>query len=394
MKVLMVSKGLIVGAYHWKLREMARLGIDLTVVVPSKWGDLKLEQVRPEGYELVVMNCTFSGAHHFHFYPGISKIISREPWDLIHIEEEAFNFVTYHALRSCLRAGRKVIFFTWQNIYKTYPPPFNYFERFAHKHVEAAIAGSQEIRDVLLAKAFSKPIAIIPQFGVDPELFQRRDVSGLKERLGIADKFAIGYVGRIVEEKGIDDLISALVSLPDRCVLVLVGSGPAEPKLRKLVKNLGLAKKICWVPHISSLQVPDYMSAFDVVALPSRTTRRWKEQFGRVLIEAMACETPVVGSSSAEIPRVIGDAGFVFPEGDPAALSHQLRTLYENHGLRAELGTRGRQRVLRHFTHRRIAEQTIEFYRKVKASCAPSKADQYLADTEDETAAVARAAKV
>jgi glycosyltransferase involved in cell wall biosynthesis len=104
-----------------------------------------------------------------------------------------------------------------------------------------------------------------------------------------------------------------------------------------------------------------------VLVLPSRTTSQWKEQFGRVLIEAMACETPVVGSSSAEIPRVIGGAGLVFPEGDVAALGHQLSVLYENPGTRAELGAKGRDRVLERFTHRQIAEDTAEFYRKVLA---------------------------
>ena len=367
MKVLMISKGLVVGAYHGKLRELSKLGVDLTVVVPPRWGKQKLEKIEPDGYELLEMDCKFSGAHHFHFYPSIGRVIGREAWDLVHIEEEAFNPVTYHAIRACLKRGRKVIFFSWQNIYKTYPPPFNYFERFSHKHVQAAIAGSEEIRDILSARGFCKPITVIPQFGVDTEVFQKRDVSGLKSDLGLADKFAIGYAGRIVREKGIADLIHALVSLPERCVLVLVGSGEFEGPMRKLSEKLGVASRIRWVPHILSQAVPEYMNAFDVLVLPSRTISRWKEQFGRVLIEAMACETPVAGSSSAEIPRVIGEAGLVFPEGDVAALVHQLCTLYENPDIRAELGAKGRDRVLERFTHRQIAEDTAEFYRKVLA---------------------------
>ena len=365
MKVLMISKALVVGAYHAKLRELARLDMELSVVVPPNWGDQKLEQVEPDGYELLVTDCTFSGAHHFHFYPAISKIIERKPWDLIHIDEEAFNLVTYHALGSCLRSGGKVIFFSWQNIYKTYPPPFGYFERFSHRHVEAAIAGSEEVRDVLLARKFQKPIVVIPQFGVDPEFFQKRDGSELRGKLSLSDKFAIGYVGRVVKEKGIADLIHALALLPERCVLVLVGSGEYEPAMRKLASRLGVGSRIRWVPHILSCDVADYMNAFDVLALPSRTTWRWKEQFGRVLIEAMACETPVVGSSSAEIPRVIGEAGLVFPEGDVAALVDRLRMLFENPEARAALGATGRDRILERFTNRRIAEDTAKFYREV-----------------------------
>lgn len=368
----MISKALTVGAYHGKLREMAKSGVELTLVVPSRWGKQKSEQLLPEGYEILVLGCMFSGAHHFHFYPAISEVINRQKWDLIHIDEEAFNLVTYHALRACPRRGGKVIFFTWQNIYKTYPPPFNYFERFSHERVQAAIAGSEECRDVLLARKFSKPIGIIPQFGVDPEFFRKRVVSDLKRKLGISDKFAVGYVGRLVREKGIADLVEALVSLPENCALVLVGSGELEPQLRRVAEKLGVASRIRWVPQISSFEVPEYMNAFDVLVLPSRTTATWKEQFGRVLIEAMACETPVLGSSSAEIPRVIGDAGLVFPEGDVVALVRQLRMIYDNPDYRIALGLKGRDRVMECFTHRRIAEHTAEFYKKVLAGFGPN----------------------
>ena len=367
LKVLMISKGLVVGAYHGKLRELSKLGVDLTVVVPQRWGKQKLEKIEPDGYELLQMDCKFSGAHHLHFYPSIGRVIGREAWDLVHIEEEAFNLVTYHTIRACLKRGRRAIFFSWQNIYKTYPPPFNYFEHFSHRNVQAAIAGSEEIRDVLAARRFCKPIKVIPQFGVDTEFFRKRDASDLRRRLGLADRFTIGYAGRIVREKGIADLIHALVLLPERCVLVLVGSGEFERRTRKLSENLGVASRIRWVPHILSMDVPEYMNAFDVLVLPSRTTSRWKEQFGRVLIEGMACETPVIGSSSAEIPRVIGEGGLVFPEGDVAALVRHLLNLYENPDARVELGKKGRDRVLEHFTHRHIAEDTAEFYREVLA---------------------------
>jgi glycosyltransferase involved in cell wall biosynthesis len=367
MKDLMISKGLVVGAYHGKLRELSKLGVDLTVVVPPRWGKQKLEKIEPDGYELLEMDCAFSGAHHFHFYPQIGGVIGREAWDLVHIEEEAFNPVTYHALRACRKRKRKAILFSWQNIYKNYPPPFNYFERFSYRQIQSAIAGTEEIRDVLSAKGFCKPVAVIPQFGVDTEFFRKRDASGLRQRLGLAGKFAIGYAGRIVKEKGIADLVRALVPLPERCVLVLVGSGPFEGPLRKLSENLGVASRIRWVPHILSEEIPAYMNAFDVFVLPSRTTSRWKEQFGRVLIEAMASETPVVGSSSAEIPRVIGEAGLVFPEGDVPELVKQLSMLSEKPETREELGAKGRARVLDRFTHRQIAELTAGFYRKVLA---------------------------
>jgi len=358
----MVSKALVVGAYHAKLRELANLGVDLTLVVPPRWGRQELEVREAAEYKIRVMPCLLSGHNHFHFYrTQVGPIDS----DIVHLDEEPWSLVSYQFMRACVIQHRPALFFTWQNIYKRYPPPFNYFERFTFKHARAAIAGNDEAREVLVARRFWKPISVVPQFGVEPDIFCKRNVADLKARLGLNDKFVIGYVGRIVGEKGIADMIRALVSLPERCVLVMVGDGDFRPQAEQLSEQLGTAQRVHWIMRISSFTVPDYMNAFDVLILPSRTTQRWKEQFGRVLIEAMACETPVIGSSSGEIPKVIGDAGFIFPEGDVAALVAKLRCLYDTPGLGVQMGEEGRLRVLKMFTHRRIAEETVKLYRAV-----------------------------
>jgi len=142
-----------------------------------------------------------------------------------------------------------------------------------------------------------------------------------------------------------------------------------------LAESLGVSSRIRWIPQVESLQVPDYVNLLDVLALPSRTTSRWKEQFGRVLIEAMACEKPPVGSSSGEIPNVIGDAGLTFPEGDVQALAERLRCLFENTDFRAELGVKGRARVMQNFTDKCIAEETFKLYQQVHSSCDSNSAE-------------------
>jgi glycosyltransferase involved in cell wall biosynthesis len=110
--------------------------------------------------------------------------------------------------------------------------------------------------------------------------------------------------------------------------------------------------------------MPRLLNELDVLVLPSLTQPNWKEQFGRVLIEAMACEVAVVGSSCGEIPHLIGDAGWVFPEGDVDALREALLQLIGDEPSRAELGRRGRDRVFKHYTQERVAMATHAAYQQ------------------------------
>ena len=109
--------------------------------------------------------------------------------------------------------------------------------------------------------------------------------------------------------------------------------------------------------------MPAHYRQLDVLVLPSRTLPNWKEQFGRVLIEAMACGICVVGSDSGEIPQVIADAGLVFPEGHAEALRQRLAQLQRNPNQRAALASRGRRRVLDTYTQAQVAALTYEVYK-------------------------------
>jgi glycosyltransferase involved in cell wall biosynthesis len=132
-----------------------------------------------------------------------------------------------------------------------------------------------------------------------------------------------------------------------------------------------LLDRITWERGVPSEIVPDRLRTFSVLVQPSLTRQHWKEQFGRAIMEAMACGIPVVGSASAEIPIVLGDAGLVVPVADPQALREALAQVLADPGLRADLGRRGRQRVLECFTHQCIAEQTVAVYRSVLEAAAP-----------------------
>ncbi|TAM84183.1 MAG: glycosyltransferase family 1 protein [Acidobacteria bacterium] len=376
MRVLMISRAMVAASQRARLRELAELGVRLTVVAPDRWEYQKFESDRCDAYELlegrVRLGSTWLGrlSNHTFYYQGISKVIRREPWDLIHIEEEPFNFSSYHAAGLVRNATVPIVFSTWQNMMKRYPPPFLQFEKYLFRRAAGALPGTAEALEVLHRRGFLKPTAVIPIASVDPALYRKQDAGHFRRDLGLGTSFAIGFLGRITREKGLETLVKAFAMLPQNCILVLAGSGPFESELHNLIQNLGIEGRVRRIPWMKSGDVSQYMNSIDALVLPSLTCRNWKEQFGRVLIEAMACETCVVGSDSGEIPNVIGDAGLVFHEGDEGELADRLRRLMEGPSLRESMGQRGRERVLERFTHEKIAQRTLAFYQRILAGPA------------------------
>jgi len=364
MKVLILSKACYVAAYRRKLEELATLpDIELTLVVPPYWRQGKhralLEPGFDRGYRLVVQNPVLNGAHHLHFYPRLGRLLDELAPELVHIDEEPYDFVSFHALLAARSRGCKAVFFTWQNLLRRFPPPFGWMEAYVLRHADGAIAGSAEAAEVLKRKGFKGPLAIIPQFGVDPEVF-RPDERGTPQ-----GRVRLGYLGRLVEEKGIRLLLRAASDLQGDWELELVGDGPLRQEIEAFISDHGLKERVRLSPSVPSMMVPQLLQELDIVVLPSLTTPHWKEQFGRVLVEAMACGVAVVGSDSGEIPNVIGDAGLVCREGDVDGLRSALQRLIDDTELRRQLGGRGRDRVLSFYTQRRVAEATYRFYRQV-----------------------------
>lgn len=372
MRVVLVSKALVVGAYQKKAEEIARQGVELIVLTPPSWRDRRgtqtAERLHTVGYELRTIPILFNGAYHMHLYPTLVKELRELKPEVVHVDEEPYNLATLLGVRAARAVGAKPIFFTWQNLLRRYPPPFNWFERTVYRSCSVALAGNAEAREVLIRKRYKGEIVVLPQFGVDPNIF--RPPAGLDgqvsaRRRGQEGAFHIGYAGGLLPEKGLDLLLRACAGLEDSWRLTLVGSGEELEALRKLASECGAADRITLGVRLPSGEMPGFYRSLDLLVLPSRTRPNWKEQFGRVLIEAMASGVPVIGSSSGEIPNVIGDAGLVFPEGDIESLRSQLQRLMQDRAARNHLAVAGRQRVLDHYTMEEIARRTVAAYRAV-----------------------------
>ncbi len=365
MRILIASKALVVGAYQRKLEEIAaQPGVDhLTAVVPPFWQEpggrkIEIERAHTSGYDLRVEPVWFNGSFHLFCWPRLGRLIRETRADVVHLDEEPFNLATALGTWQARRAGSRTVFFAWQNLARRYPPPFSWFERYVYRRSAHAIVGNADAERVLRAKGYRGPASLIPQVGIDPEAFSPRG----GERSG---PFTIGYAARLVEEKGVFVLLDALQGLEGDWRLHVIGSGPLLEAARAGARERGYAGRVTWEASVPSTAMPERFRTFDALVLPSLTRPNWKEQFGRVLVEAMACGVPVVGSSSGEIPNVMGDGGVVTPEGDAAALRAALGRLLADPALCRELGQRGRARARARYTHRRIAEQTVQVYHSV-----------------------------
>lgn len=369
MRVALIGHTYVAAANRGKLAELAaHSDLDLHVIVPTRWretlGSFTARSAGGQAYDLRALGVLLSGRNHHHLYASPSLHLARLRPDVVHVEEEPGSLVMLQALfaRKVFAPRAKLLFFTWENLPRSRPFPHPQIERIARRSAEGAIVGNREARGLLREQGFTQPTEVIPQLGVDLNVFQRAEGTALRGRLRLRP-FVVGFIGRFVPAKGLHTLLEAFRGLDDDVSLLMVGSGPMETALSN-----GGGARVRVVGRVAHAEVASYLNAMDVLVLPSLTTPTWKEQFGHVLIEAMACEVPVIGSDSGEIPNVIDDAGLVVPEGDAAELRAALQRVRHDDGLRTRMARRGRQRVLENYTDAAIAARTHRMYRALLRS--------------------------
>ncbi len=377
VRLLYVGHTYLVNENQKKLTALAVLpDVEVGVVVPHMWCEPVLERVYPHidpqaAYSIYPTKVLFPGNEMRYVYLSADLRLREFAPDVLVVENGAGSFAYTQALlyRQRYAPHAATVFFTWWNLPYHSRQPFRAIERYNLQHSDGAIAGNRDAAAILETHGYAGPLLISPQLGVDEAVFCPRDSSEKRRSLGLG-KFVIGYAGRLVPEKGLNVLMDALEEFSSAFELLIIGRGPLESALREWGKGLGAQQRLHLLPSVPHSEIAGWMNAMDVFVLPSLTTDFWKEQFGHVLIEAMACEVSVVGSSSAEIPNVIGDAGYVVPEGDPAALRSTLQHLATHPEVRVAMAARGRARVLAHYTHARIAQRTHAFFHAVLGSDA------------------------
>jgi glycosyltransferase involved in cell wall biosynthesis len=359
---------------------VSKFPVEILLIMPAFWPELGAqghnEQIEPFKLERIGLVGAGSVPLHALNPLPLAKALREFKPQIVDIHEEPYSIAGFECawLARQLAPDAACVFYTAQNIRKRYPPPFSWTERFVYSYCKGAYPCSKGAQDTLRLKGFNKPAPVIP-LGVDPALFHSRSLTESERaerqrQLGVAG-FVVGFFGRIEEYKGITILLEAMAALGDSIDwnLLLVGSGQFRSTAEQKCKELNIVERTCWLGERPASEMPRLLSLCDVIVIPSLTTLTWKEQFGRVAVEALSCGVPVLTSDSGSLPDVTGGTGLVVPEGDPSAIAAKLIELHRDPSLREQLSARGIEFATTNYSWDAVVEQMFELYTSVLNTC-------------------------
>jgi glycosyltransferase involved in cell wall biosynthesis len=343
---------------------------EVTAVAPTRYradlGVIAAQPIPGEASRLVPLDMRFNRVPHLMWYANLGRVMDAS-WDVVHCWEEPYILAGAQVARRAPRDARFVIA-TFQNIAKRYPWPFERFERTATARADGWIAFGQTVLETLSGRRgyAGKPSRVIPPgvdvsgFRADPATKQR-----MLDRLGWdpADR-VVGYLGRFVPEKGLTLLLETLPRVTTPWRALFVGGGPMQQALDRFAEQYrGRVHVQTGVGHD---EVPAWLNAMTVLCAPSQTTPGWREQFGRMLIEAMACGVPVIASDSGEMPWVVGDAGVVVAEADVNGWAVAIDQLLGDDALRRAVAAKGIERAHERYAWPVVARSHLAFFETLR----------------------------
>ncbi len=373
LRILAIGHSYCVAMNRALVREVARdPDLEITVAAPSYFhGDLRPIVIEPEPagspLRVVPLKTQLSRFIHIFRYDGaaLRALIREGEFDVVHAWEEPYVFAGYQIAKALKGSPARFCFRTAQSYVKRYPPPFDHFERVVLGRAQGWIAGASLVFEAMLRRGFPKDTGRVLNLAVDLAEFQ--PLSPAKTALMLRELDleppVIGFVGRLTQAKGLDVLMQAMQQVGGArpWSLLFLGSGEYQEKIQDWAARNGWSSRVK-VLLVKHADVPRYLGCMDLMVAPSQTMKNWREQFGRMIIEAFACGVPVMGSDSGEIPFVIGDAGRVVAEADVAGWAQAIAQLLDHPAERDELKARGLARAPR-YSVATIAQQYRQYYR-------------------------------
>lgn len=337
-----------------------RRGIELHLVMPETWREndrsYAIQQDDITSHGLAVRRAGDVNRHVYANPKEIQQVVRDICPDLVDIQEEPFSQAAWQWLRAIDRRDLPAVMYTAQNIDKRLPPPFAQFERHAFSRVAALYPCSRQAASVARGKGFAGAIRVIP-LGFDETKFHPGSQSAEDNEI------TLGLFGRLVPEKGGLDAVRILERVnevrPAR--LIVVGEGPEASKMAELARSLKVSDRVVFAPWRSIDGLAESLRRTHIALVPSSSTARWVEQFGRIIVEAQAAGAVVAAYASGSIPDVIGETGILAAAGDLASVADEIVQLVGNEQEFQSIRKRGLAQC-RSFTWDAVAEAQVDFY--------------------------------
>lgn len=374
-RILSIGHSYVLGVNRPTIREIARdETLDVTVVAPQNFhgslSSLKCEPEENSNIKLIPVATYFSQKIHFFIYDpkALYKVFKSQKWDLIHIWEEPYIFSGWQVARFAQAFNIPYFFWTAQNLNKKYPWPFSFFEKQVLEKTSGWLACGNLVQENLVQKKkYPQDKSEIVNLAVDVQHFQplsKEEKEKKKKEIGV-DGLLLGYLGRLTNDKGISLILEVLEKIKDdpSWSFVFWGSGEEKENIEKWAQEQNLQNRVS-VQLLKHNEVPNKLPILDVLLAPSQTMPHWREQFGRMIVEAFASGVPVISSDSGEIPFVMGDAGEVLPEKDVDLWEQKIREVIKKPEKRQTMREKGLFRA-KSFSAQKIASHYIQFYEKV-----------------------------
>jgi glycosyltransferase involved in cell wall biosynthesis len=381
-RVLSISHSYVVALNRRLVQEMGRLAgesWEFVAIAPRFFhADLRSLAAEPsspdDGFKLETVPVAMSRSNHAFLYGLRLRRVLRRGFDLVHAWEEPY-VLAGAQIAAWTPRNTPLVFASFQNLPKRYPPPFAQLERFAVGRSMGLIAWGTTVAEALQSREpyRGRSIRTITP-GVDLERFAPNEARGRETRrqLGWTSEGGpvVGFLGRFVPEKGLSLLCRTLERLQGPWRALLVGTGPLETFLRQWARRR--PERVRVVTGVRHDDVPRFLNAMDLLCAPSQTLPNWREQFGRMLIEAFASGVPVIGSSSGEIPYTVGDAGLVVSENDEEAWRTAIERVLADRNERERLAALGLARARLRYAWPVVARNHLSFFAEILEKTAPS----------------------
>ena len=242
---------------------------------------------------------------------------------------------------------------------------------FVLKNSDEITANSKYTKNVITAIEYELKcnVEIIPM-GVDTSRFNPNKASDLRNVF--EEEYLILSVGRLVDKKGIKYLIMAMedvIKVFPKAKLIIGGSGPEKEKLENLSASLGLKENVIFVGYIENSDLPKYYASSDIFVLPSIETKGGDtEGLGVVLLEAMACGTPVIGSNIGGITDIIlnNETGFLTQPENPKDIAEKIIELLSNEKTRQRVSDNALKMITEKFSWDIVTKLFSNIYQRLE----------------------------